>query len=69
MSLTKFDEITIANLPKGWFTPLDFPKDIERAEYRCARLESMGILKSRISKHKPYIRAEYHIIGNKKLNK
>ena len=53
MELTKTDKDVIARLPDGWFIPSDLYVFIQRKQYRCERLEKLGVLESRIKLGEP----------------
>lgn len=63
--LTASDKDALAAMPDGWFVALDLPYPrVKRAEYRCARLEKMGVLERRVTGVYPRLKSEFRIRPN-----
>ena len=64
--LTAADRDAIAAMPTGWFAALElpYPRKIKRAEYRCDRLENMGILERRVTGVYPRLTTEFRLRSN-----
>lgn len=60
--LTANDRDALAAMPLGWFEALRLPYPrVRRAEYRCSRLERMGLLERRVVGEYPHLRTEFRL--------
>ena len=57
--LTRADKAAIERIPDGWFNALNLSYMVRAKEFRCGRLEKMGILESRIVGEYPKLSREY----------
>lgn len=68
--LTAADRDAIAAMPTGWFNVLELPyPGIKRAEYRCDRLNNMGILERRVTGVYPRLTTEFRLRSNASLSR
>lgn len=55
---TKVDDEILKILPNcGWFNPRHLP--FNKPEYRCERLETLGLLERKVSGKYPFLVTEY----------
>lgn len=57
--MTESDKRTLKYIPEGWFCAEDLNTILTRRDYRCQRLEKLGVLRKRVIGHFPTIKTEY----------